>query len=225
MYIPCTQKRKCSNEGRICVIRGPTGPTGATGILGPTGPTGPTGFSGIQGFTGPTGTSGAPGFTGPTGSMGSTGNIGPSGPIGPTGPTISINADSNTIFLTVAALSSNWSFTTNFQPFIYFKIGQIISLSLSGNSLTPIVTPGSHLVGDDFAIEITTVSPIIGLMTPAFVGSAVLMSPSTNAPPMLATFAGIVSGNLQLHFGISTNFTFAGSESYEIRLSIMYRGF
>jgi hypothetical protein len=86
-YSPC---------GVPCIVRGPTGYTGPTGIsvIGQTGPisevTGPTGGIGPTGYTGPTGIAG----TGPTGSSsevtGPTGSssevTGPTGHIGPTGP-------------------------------------------------------------------------------------------------------------------------------------------
>jgi hypothetical protein len=63
-------------------IQGPTGPTGATGVIGPTGATGIIGPSGATGEIGATGL-GATGLTGPTGATGLTGATGPSGPPGP----------------------------------------------------------------------------------------------------------------------------------------------
>ena len=51
-------------------LQGPTGPTGARGLIGPPGPTGPTGAQGLigpKGPTGPQGLTGPPGPTGPTG--------------------------------------------------------------------------------------------------------------------------------------------------------------
>jgi len=81
---------------------GPTGPTGASGLVGPTGATGysglagptgvlgvsgPTGATGPTGPTGPTGFQGTTGFTGPTGPTGSIGATGPVGATGATGPT------------------------------------------------------------------------------------------------------------------------------------------
>lgn len=74
------------------VIRGPVGPTGATGARGPIGPqgaTGPAGPQGPQGEVGPQGPVGATGATGPqgpVGATGATGATGPQGPVGATGP-------------------------------------------------------------------------------------------------------------------------------------------
>jgi hypothetical protein len=61
--------RCCNNT---VVLRGPIGPTGATGEIGPTGPTGATGEIGP---TGPTGADGEIGPTGPTGADGETPTI------------------------------------------------------------------------------------------------------------------------------------------------------
>lgn len=166
------------------------------GPTGPVGPRGPTGAAGSAGITGATGATGATGLTG---------------------------AEANTVFLMVEPLTNNWTFTATLFPFAYTKVGSIVTLSLSG-SLTSVVTADSHVVGEDFAIQITTIPPIVGLNTPALVGSGVVISPSTGAPPMLATFAAINSGNLELHFGISSAFTFLGTETYELRFNIMYKG-
>jgi hypothetical protein len=68
--------------------QGPTGATGASGLIGATGPTGATGASGLIGATGPTGATGASGLigaTGPTGATGASGLIGATGPTGATG--------------------------------------------------------------------------------------------------------------------------------------------
>ena len=80
--------RRCNNNP--IVIRGPVGPTGATGARGPIGPqgaTGPQGPAGPTGATGPQGPIGLTGATGPQGPIGLTGATGPQGPIGPTGAT------------------------------------------------------------------------------------------------------------------------------------------
>jgi len=66
-------------------LRGPVGPTGATGSIGPTGPVGPTGATGSIGPTGPVGPTGATGSIGPTGPVGPTGATGSIGPTGATG--------------------------------------------------------------------------------------------------------------------------------------------
>jgi hypothetical protein len=75
-------------------VTGPPGPTGARGPTGPqgvgtgaTGPQGPTGQRGATGAPGVTGATGPVGFTGPQGSPGFTG---PTGPVGTRGPTGSI---------------------------------------------------------------------------------------------------------------------------------------
>ncbi len=57
-------------------LRGPIGPTGATGARGPIGPQGPVGPAGPQG---PVGATGAVGPQGPVGATGATGPIGPQG--------------------------------------------------------------------------------------------------------------------------------------------------
>jgi YD repeat-containing protein len=164
------------------------------------------------------------GPTGPTGPKGATGAPGPDGATGATGATGAAGGEANTVVLTVEPLTPNWTFTVTSYPFVYTKVGSIVTLSLSGTQLNPIVTTGDHVVGEDFAIRITTISPIVGLITPALVGSGVVISPATGAPPMLATFATINSGNLELHFGISSAFTFLGTETYELRFNIMYKG-
>ncbi len=73
----------CNRQNTV-FIRGPIGPTGATGARGPIGPQGATGPQGPQGPAGPTGATGA---TGPQGPIGLTGATGPQGPIGLTGAT------------------------------------------------------------------------------------------------------------------------------------------
>jgi hypothetical protein len=123
----------------------------------------------------------------------------------------------------VESSTANWNFSGTPFPFVYSKVGSIVTLSLSG-SLTPVVTAGSHVVGENFAIRITTIPPVFGLNSPALVGSGVVISPSTGAPPMLATFAAISSENLELHFGISSAFTFLGTETYALRFNVMYMG-
>ena len=70
--------RRCCNNNPI-IIRGPVGPTGATGARGPIGPQGPVGATGA---TGPQGPVGATGATGPQGPVGATGATGPQGPAG-----------------------------------------------------------------------------------------------------------------------------------------------
>jgi hypothetical protein len=174
----------------------------------------------MTGMIGPTGSVGLPGNSGPTGDTGQTGPTGPIGPVGDTGPAGQIDTESNIIFLNVMPITSNWSFTTTFYPFAYTKIGQIVNLALSG-SLIATITTGLHGVNEDFGLQITTISPIIGLNTPAFVGSGLVISPSTGGPPLLANFAAISTGNLQLHFGISTSFVAIGSENYSVRFNIM----
>ena len=70
---PCNCNR-CNNNP--VVIRGPIGPTGATGARGPIGPQGATGPQGPQGIQGPIGA------TGPQGPQGIQGPVGPQGPAG-----------------------------------------------------------------------------------------------------------------------------------------------
>ena len=91
VYVPPEQ-----GDITIPTVSGPTGPTGAQGLIGPTGPTGAQGLKGETGAVGPTGATGPQGLTGPTGPQGlkgETGNtgaigaVGPTGPIGPTGKT------------------------------------------------------------------------------------------------------------------------------------------
>ena len=77
--------RHCNNNPVI--IRGPVGPTGATGARGPIGPQGATGATGPQGPQGPIGERGATGPVGPAGPIGATGPQGPTGATGPQGPT------------------------------------------------------------------------------------------------------------------------------------------
>lgn len=205
------RRRKCA--------RGPTGLTGATGA---TGATGITGATGSKGSMGPAGITGATGATGSDGIAGATGGTGAPGATGATGVS---EAEAGIIFLTVEPLTTNWNFSTTFYPFAYSKVGSIVTLSLSGVSLNPVVTAGNYGVGDDFAIRITTATPLGGLNTPALVGSGVVTGPLGGAggPPMLATFGGITSGNLDLHFGISSPFTFLGTETYALRFNIMYK--
>ena len=188
------------------------GAAGATGATGATGDIGATGDQGVTGATGATGDAGATGATGATGA------------IGATGPTGDAGAAANIVFLTVEPLTSNWTFAASSFPFIYSKVGSIVTLSLSGSLLNPVVTAGSHGVGEDFAIRITTIPPVVGLSTPALVGSGVVISPSTGAPAMLATSAAINGGNLELHFGISSAFIFLGTETDQLRFNIIYKG-
>ena len=83
---------RCDCNRNPVVIRGPIGPTGASGARGPIGPQGATGPVGPQGPAGPTGAIGpqgpvgATGATGPQGPVGATGATGPQGPVGPQGP-------------------------------------------------------------------------------------------------------------------------------------------
>ncbi|GEM_PF-6742672 len=76
----------------VGVIRGPIGPTGATGpqgiqgVAGPTGATGPQGLQGVQGPVGATGAQGVAGAIGATG-VGATGATGPQGIQGVVGAT------------------------------------------------------------------------------------------------------------------------------------------
>lgn len=74
---------RCNCNRNPVVIRGPIGPTGATGARGPIGPQGATG---PQGPVGPTGAVGPIGPQGPVGATGATGATGPQGPVGPQGP-------------------------------------------------------------------------------------------------------------------------------------------
>src|SRR5690242_1546534 len=117
------KKRKCKGCCKKCFLgKGQTGNTGNTGATGQTGQTGETG----RGFTGQTGETGSTGSTGATGF---------------------VNASSGIVFLVVSPSTSNWNFSSTFYPFAYFKIGKIISLSLSDTSLVPLVTSGLHTVG------------------------------------------------------------------------------
>ena len=75
-----------NNNNNVTVIRGPMGPTGATGPRGLIGPQGPAGATGPQGPAGATGATGATGPQGPAGATGATGATGPQGPVGPQGP-------------------------------------------------------------------------------------------------------------------------------------------
>ncbi len=74
----------CNRCNNTRIIRGPQGPTGATGARGPIGPQGPVGATGAVGPQGPVGATGA---VGPQGPVGATGAIGPQGPVGPAGAT------------------------------------------------------------------------------------------------------------------------------------------
>jgi hypothetical protein len=82
----------CQNNG-VVGTTGPSGPTGANGLIGPTGIPGPTGQTGSLGATGPSGPTGIPGPTGQTGSLGATGPSGPTGPTGVSGITGSTGVD------------------------------------------------------------------------------------------------------------------------------------
>lgn len=73
--------RRATTQEIAGLQAGPTGPSGAPGLIGPTGPTG------AVGATGPQGDIGLPGNEGPTGAPGATGPTGETGPTGPSGPT------------------------------------------------------------------------------------------------------------------------------------------
>ena len=137
---------RCNCNRNPVVIRGPIGPTGATGARGPIGPQGATGPQGPQGPVGPIGPQG------PTGARGATGPQGPTGATGPAGSSDGLYASSGAVVVGAGAIIPLTETTSSPETTVTVADNEV-TLNEAGTYLVSYYSAGS-VPTDDFVTSL-----------------------------------------------------------------------
>ncbi len=197
--------RSCNNNPII--IRGPVGPTGATGARGPIGPQGATGATGPQGPAGPVG---ATGPIGPVGPQGATGATGPQGPAGPAGTSDAIYAN----------LSGTTATSGSIIPLALDTATPTTTMSVSGNAVN-ITEAGTYLVSffANGSVPTGDFSTSLYQNGSAIAGESIIIDDSTGAGSKTILVNAGAGDTLSIYNTSAQTATFSGASLTVVKLA------
>ena len=217
--------RCCNNT---VYIRGPIGPTGATGARGPIGPQGATGPAGPQGPTGPTGAIGPQGpigltgATGPQGPIGLTGATGPQGPVGPTGATgpVGPQGPAGTNDAIYASVGTATATTGAIIPIVLNTATADTSMTVTDNAVT-LSEDGVYLVSfyANGSVLTTNFSTSLYQNGTAITNESIVSNDSTGAQSKTILFNGTAGDTLAIYNTSAETATYTGASLTVLKLA------